>query len=76
MPQIDGEYYDNISSYWAHQGLNNVLQEQQDRRQAEHEKDSYYCDCCGREIFKESDVFGDEGECLCQWCYEALDMEV
>ena len=73
MPLIDNEYYDNISSYWAQQGVNNALRKQEDRRQAECEKDTFYCDCCGREIFKQSDVFGDDDTCLCQWCAEALE---
>jgi len=76
MPHIDGEYYDNISSYWVSQGINMARQEQQDRRQAEHDRESYYCDLCGKEIFRESDVFAYEGEYLCQNCFEALEMDM
>jgi len=76
MPLIEGEYYDNISSYWAHQGLNNALQERENKDWAEHDKEAYYCELCGREILKESDVFEYEGEYLCQNCFEALDMDM
>jgi len=76
MPLIEDEYYDNISAYWAHQGLNNALQEREDKDWAEHDRESYCCELCGREISKESDVFMYGNECLCQNCFEALDMDM
>ena len=73
MSLIEEEYCENISNFWINQGINMARQEQQDKRQAEHDRESYYCELCGRKIYKESDVFGDADTCLCQNCFEALE---